>query len=93
MENLIKALKQIESEESIEKTDYLTNGYRDDLHPLINVASNLACEELITDSGSCNWDNIKSLKEQGYNVFAGEKDSFGWLTGCIRTSKGIVVFG
>lgn len=93
MKELVKVLKQIESEDKILKAKYLTDGRIDKRHPLINKADTLACEKLITDSGSCNWNNIKSLKEQGYNVFAGEKDSFGWLTGCIRTSKGIVVYG
>jgi len=52
-----------------------------------------ASEFLITSNGGCNLDNINKLKEAGFDVFAGEKDSFGWLTGCIRTSKGIIVYG
>ena len=34
-----------------------------------------------------NFDNIEILKQYGFNVFPGDKDSFGWLTGCIRTKK------
>ncbi len=44
----------------------------------------LASKLLITEEGKCNWENINLLKSRGYNVFAGDKDSFGWLTGCIQ---------
>jgi hypothetical protein len=53
----------------------------------------LACDTLISSEGGCNWDNINILREKGYRVFPGEKDSFGWLTGCIKTNKGIIVYG
>lgn len=42
------------------------------------------CEVLITSNGQCDWDNIAILRGNGYHVFAGEKDSFGWLIGCIQ---------
>ena len=53
----------------------------------------LAIEALITSGGRCNWLNIFDIRERGYNVYPGERDSFGWVTGCIRTSKGIIVYG
>lgn len=31
-----------------------------------------------------NWDTVKYLEQRGYRVYAGEKDSFGWLTGIIE---------
>ena len=31
-----------------------------------------------------NWTAVEYLKQRGYKVYAGEKDSFGWLTGCIE---------
>ena len=39
---------------------------------------------LIKNEGRCNWPNIKILKAAGYDVWAGDSDSYGWLTGCIR---------
>lgn len=42
------------------------------------------CDVLITSNGQCDWYNIAILRDNGYRVFAGEKDSFGWLTGCIQ---------
>ena len=55
----------------------------------------LANGELITNDGQCNWDMICELRRRGYRVFAGEKDSFGWLTGCIRKEDDgrILVYG
>lgn len=42
------------------------------------------CDVLITSNGQCNWVNIATLRNNGYSIFAGEKDSFGWLIGCIQ---------
>jgi hypothetical protein len=53
----------------------------------------LACSCLIETGGKCDWSNIAKVRKEGFNVFAGESDSFGWLTGCIRTSKGVIVYG
>ena len=39
---------------------------------------------LIKPDGSCNWKNINELEKHGYKVYAGDKDSFGWLIGCIQ---------
>lgn len=33
------------------------------------------------------------LWRNGYNLYAGESDSFGWLSACITTAKGTIVFG
>ena len=62
---------------------------------LYDEIEGLCNEYLITESGGCNWDNICVLRSKGYSVYAGEKDGFGWLTGCIQ-KKGdnrIVVYG
>lgn len=55
----------------------------------------LANGELITSDGQCNWDMIRELRDRGYRVYAGEKDSFGWLTGCIQKhgDERILVYG
>lgn len=92
MENLLNLLNKIENNSEIQKTNYLTDGYFHELHEDIQEVTRIACEELITN-GSCNWNNISKLKELGYNVFPGESDSFGWLSGCIKTKKGIIVYG
>ena len=88
MEELIKLLMQIEADSSITKEEYLDNN-----NELVDKASCLACGELMDNNGGCNWRAHKTLDDAGFYVFAGEKDSFGWLSGCIRTKKGIVVYG
>ena len=61
---------------------------------LIDFATTVLADALlITSEGKCDWKNIDTVIEAGFDVFAGEQDSFGWLTGCIRTKKGIIVYG
>ena len=62
---------------------------------LVDEAEGLCCQNLITSSGRCNWNNIKLLRRCGYSVFAGESDSFGWLTGCVQKDGDprILVYG
>ena len=67
--------------------------FADNNHPLVDLAEEYACGYLITDGGACNWENIMKLRSGGYEVFAGDKDSFGWLTGCIAKDKLCLVYG
>lgn len=55
----------------------------------------MLCCDLLIKEGHCNWSNIKKLKELGFDVYAGEKDSFGWLTGCVEypDHERVVVYG
>lgn len=44
--------------------------------------------ELITGDGRCNWDAINYVSKYGnFYIHAGERDSFGWLTGVIEPKK------
>jgi hypothetical protein len=58
-------------------------------------ASNTACDLLIDNQGHCNWENISIVREAGYRVYAGDKDSFGWLVGCIQKhgSESVLTYG
>lgn len=77
MENLIKMLNEFFG--SNEKLDY-----EEDIVPdIVDEIEVECCSLLIGKNGGCNWDNIKALRDKGYRVYAGERDSFGWLTGCI----------
>ena len=80
---IIGLLKEIERDSSIQ-----VDGEYYKPHPLTTAVIYLANEHLAD-----NYDNIHLLKKNGYNVFAGEQDRFGWLTGCIQLKKGIIVFG
>lgn len=94
MENLIALLKQIDALEM--KDSYardLNNNKNAAVKELADQVASLADTLLIGPNGECLWDQHTILKEAGYDVFPGERDSFGWLTGCIQTTKGIVMFG
>jgi len=58
-----------------------------------SLAEGLATDALIDETGHCIWDNHEILAHAGFSVFPGERDRFGWLTGCIQTKKGIIVYG
>lgn len=78
----------------LENSDCSCAKYLNNLNnKLVNQIIELACELLVSPIGECNWTNIAQLTDQGYSVFPGEKDRFGWLTGCIKTKKGIITFG
>ena len=80
--------------ESILTEEQVSEGYSvDELHPLVQQVIGLADGLLITNTGQCNWSNIEVLKRSGFNVTAGEQDSFGWLTGVIHTKKGTIQYG
>jgi hypothetical protein len=54
----------------------------------------IATNVLVTPYGKCNWMNIRTLRDKGYDVYPGERDSFGWLSGVIERSDGVrFVFG
>jgi hypothetical protein len=97
LESLLYVLNAIETSDlpSPNESVYLHTVVND--HPqykdLIDKALTYADEALILDNGQCNWESITYLKEEGYTVVAGEQDRWGWLTGCIQTTKGRLVYG
>ena len=79
---IIHLLKKIDEDETIDfkKT-----------HPLIGAVVYLADDCLTGDE---NFKNIVTIREAGFDVYAGEQDSFGWLIGCIQLkSGGVITFG
>lgn len=55
-----------------------------------------ASELFILEGGTPDYIKMQSLKDMSngkYWIFPGETDSFGWLTGCINTPVGIIVYG
>lgn len=63
-------------------------------HPLIDEIQFIATRLLITDQGEPEFDLIDKLfKEHGYFIYPGERDRFGWVTACLQTKKGFIVFG
>lgn len=91
MEELLAKLQQLLTDETIEKQEWLTDGPRVD--PLVTEISDLAEEILIQSDGKPDFRKITMLSSKGFTVTRGEGDSFGWLSGIIKTPKGKIVFG
>jgi hypothetical protein len=92
-EKLIEALKAVEVDASVEAKTWLTDDEGGTLPKSIATALQLADEELIDSKGGCNFPAHRTLEAAGFPVSCGERDSFGWLTGVIRTRKGNIVYG
>jgi len=91
--DLIKVLEDIEACQAIEPGEVLNWGYIDERHKLIQEAVYLADSLLILAGGLRNYANECELLREGFGVFCLEKDGFGWLTGGINTSKGVIAYG
>ena len=93
MKELLTALEKLYGDQSnIYQEDGWTGFNENEMY---NEVVDLCNEYLITNCGLCNWDNIRILRSNGYRVFAGEKDSFGWLTGCVQKDddERVIVYG
>ena len=90
---LVSKLKEVEECVEIPETEIVNSGWGEKMHPLLEEVESLACDFLINSNGTPNFKNHRLMKEAGYPVSAGETDSFGWLTGLIRTKKGMVCYG
>jgi hypothetical protein len=83
---IIQLLQEIDTDDSIEVTDNIYTR----THPLISAVIYLANNYL---TGDDNYYPMKYIKEAGFDIYPGEQDSFGWLIGCIKLQRGIIVFG
>lgn len=92
-EHVISLLKAIENCPEIEEQKCLNTGYLNKCHPLIQEAHDALFDFLIKDTGERNYGHEIDLEEAGFPVFALEKDSWGWLTGGVETSKGVIAYG
>lgn len=92
LETLLKLITTMEGDDSVKESEYLTDGSYDDLPESVQKIV-VEAEVLIDGNGRPKYELLREMKREGYDVFAGESDSFGWLTGCIQTKKGIVLFG
>lgn len=94
IEDLVNALNAL-TEEDFNEPDEETGVVYAKSTPATDECEWMANELLIMSNGRCNWENIRKLKSYGFDVYAGEKDSFGWLTGCIEfpDRERVLVYG
>jgi hypothetical protein len=91
MERLVECLKIVD----------LSDLPDDEEYPLIATDHNLICvirctatDVLINDNGTPNFEEMDRLyRDYGYFIYPGERDSFGWISACLQTKKGFIVFG
>ena len=95
LEELIRSLEILYNSDRPISYEYDSTYFNTNEDDFADYVEGLCCGLLITNSGSCNFCNIRKLKDRGYDVFAGEKDSFGWLTGCVQKHDDdrILVYG
>jgi len=87
---LIHYLKEIEALDIPDALDVYLHTVLDP--ELVGRIQNAAATALIDSNGKNIWNNHSLLTNRGFYVFAGETDRFGWLTGCIQTKKGIIIY-
>lgn len=91
MQRLVECLKIVESSSLPNNPDVRLDVVD---HLLIDEIQFIAARLLITDQGEPDFDLIDKLyKEYGYFVYPGERDRHGWVTACLQTKKGFIVFG
>lgn len=99
MENLTRLLREVEANDTIpEDIDAVLNGKYETIGNAPRICTreiqSIAMELFIDEHGSPRFDAMDVLQQaSGFYIFPGERDSFGWLTACIQTKKGIIVFG
>ena len=88
LKTLIELLDQLQDRTGILPSE------DEDADEVLDQVLDLADELLITNNGQQNYSVFPILNRYGYRVFAGERDGFGWLTGCIQKGNGpTIVFG
>ena len=59
----------------------------------LSALENWADQNLIAADGSPDIGMVGVLEDEGFRMFAGEKDSFGWLSAIVQYGKLRYVFG
>ncbi len=94
MEDLVTYLRMLEESDIPTIAEHEDVFLQHEDHELVGQIEGLATTLFIDEKGSPRFEDMDTLwHEHGFFVFPGERDQFGWLTGCIRTKKGIIVFG
>jgi hypothetical protein len=94
MENLVECLRKLEASELPDADGHEDVYIRSKDHPLVVTIADMACHVFIDEDGKPLFEEMdRLLEEYGYLIFPGERDRCGWLTACIQTKKGVIVFG
>lgn len=73
---------------------WLTEGTHDEFPPTVRAVVEVAEEALITPLSRPDYAAMREVEQAtGVRIGPGEQDSFGWLSGVIRTQGGTFVYG
>ena len=91
MQRLVECLKAVDASGLPEDTEVRLDTTD---HPLIDEIQFIATRLFVTDKGEPQFGEMDRLhSEYNYFIYPGERDRFGWVTGCLQTKKGFIVFG
>ncbi len=91
MDRLVECLKTVDDSSLPDDMDVRLDVVD---HPLIDEIEFIATRLFIDDKGEPLFEEIDRLfREYKYFIYPGERDRFGWVTACIQTKKGFIVFG
>lgn len=101
LSTILKTLTAVEADTTLagkEPSEFITgtvamDSYPDATKKLLGDLVSQLCGYMIRSDGTVNKSLVSALKQCGYQVTAGEQDSFGWLSGVVHTRVGRVVFG
>ena len=93
MKELLEALERLYANQDDICQEGEDTGFNES--ELLDEVVGLCDDHLIASGGQCNWENIRILERNGYRVYAGDQDSWGWLTGCVQKKgdKRVIVYG
>ena len=92
MEELVSYLRQFDASDLPDGDDDVILHHSD--HELVAMIECIATEIFIGEEGDPLFSEIdRLLREYDYFIFPGDRDRYGWLTACLRTKKGVIVFG
>ncbi len=91
MQRLVECLKAVDASGLPEDTEVRLDTTD---HALIDEIQFIATRLFVTDKGEPDFNEMDRLQaEFNYFIYPGERDRFGWVTGCLQTKKGFIVFG
>lgn len=94
MERFVTYIRQLEASDLPDAPPSQDVYLSTSTHELVETLTYLATNLFIGVEGTPLFQEMDVLShEYGYVIFPGERDRFGWVTACLQTKKGIIVFG
>lgn len=94
MDRLLVCLHEIEQSELPDVPPHEDMFLHNDDHEKVAEVIAIATSLFVGKEGQPVFDDMDAFwHDHGYFIFPGERDRSGWVTACLQTKKGIIVFG